>query len=222
MNRNPITTKKPPPRREGAAMLVVLMVLLMTTATATMAVHSTSMEIRSAGHARQALQAEYLAEGATYAAISYMDILKANGVLVQYLRTNVGAGILAGPAETTMDRASNRLRIAMRDFTPVASAGLRALPVETRPENGPSVGPRNAYQPDFVVDGTDLFQMTRDDAGRDLTGRGAQYFRITLTSRATMAPPSDYRVAGDTRSYNEIAMRARMISEAGPFWMGGH
>lgn len=222
MNRNTTLPRKPNARREGAAMLVVLMVLLMTTATATMAIHATSMEIRAAGHSRQALQAEYLAEGGAYAALSYIDVLKANGALVQYLRTNVGAGVASAPTETTIDRTTNLFRVQMRDFTPTSSAGVRAFPVETRAANVPSMGPRNAYQPDFVVDGTDLYQMARDDAGRDLTGRGAQYFRMTLTSRATMAPPSDFRASDDTRSFNEIAMRARTMTEVGPFWMGGH
>src|SRR5690606_8313768 len=91
-------------RREGAAMLVVLMVLLMTTAMATFAIHATSMELRGAGHARQAVQAEHLAEGATYAGVSYIDRLGALGSLTQYLRTTVAAGTLTAPNEATMDR----------------------------------------------------------------------------------------------------------------------
>jgi hypothetical protein len=203
-------------------MLVVLMVLLMTTATATMAIHATSMEIRSAGHSRQALQAEYLAEGSTYAALSYLEVLRANGALVQYLRTTVAAGVSTGPGEVTMDYGTNLFRIRMQDFTPTSAAGVRGLPVETRATAVPSMGPRNAYQPDFEIGGTDLYQLARDDAGRDLTGRGAQYFRMTLTSRATMAPPGDYRAADDSRSFNEVAMRARTIAEVGPYWIGGH
>lgn len=201
-------------------MLVVLMVLLMTTATATFAIHSTSMEIRAAGFARQAVQAEYLAEGGAYAGVSYLDVLKADGSLVQYMRTSVAAGVASSPSEATVDRTTNLLRITMRDFNDAPS--VNSPPVETEAARTPSLGPHNTYEPTFTVDGTDLYQISRDDAGRDLTGRGSHYYRVTLTSLGQMAPPSDYRVAGETRSYNEVAMRARAITEVGPFWIGGH
>jgi hypothetical protein len=203
-------------------MLVVMMVLLMTTATATVAIHTTTMEIRSAGQVRQAVQAEYLAESGSYGALGYMDMVGAHGVLVQYSQTSVAGGTAAAPTETTMDRATNLLRIQMSDLTPGVAGNVTSPVVENRTGRVPSVGPRNAYQPNFVVDGTDLYQISRDEAGRDLTGRGAQYFRMTLTSRATMAPPSDYRATGDVRDYNEIASRARTLTEVGPYWIGGH
>lgn len=213
-------------QREGAAMLIVLMVLLMTTATATFAIHSTSTEIRAAGHARQAVQAEYLAQGGAYAGVGYVEVLKANGALTQYLQTDVAAGTASSPDEATVGVASNMLRIPMSHFDDFA--GVQGPPVELEHARTPSLGPRNAYQPDFMVDGTDLYEVAREEAGRDLTGRGARYFRMTLTSRGQMAPPGDYRETGadgtpvEDRSYNEVAMRARAITEVGPFWLGGH
>lgn len=199
-------------------MLIVLIILLMTTATATFAVHATSVEIRAAGHVRQAVQAEHLAEGGAYAAVSYLDVLKANGSLAQYLRTDVAANVASSPDEATVDRQTNLLRIRMEDFA--NAPGVNSPPLET--EGAPSLGPSSAYVPDFMVDGTDLHQLSRDAAGRDLTGRGASYYRVTLTSRASMAPLNDYRATGDARSYNEVAMRARAFTEVGPFWLGGH
>jgi hypothetical protein len=208
-------------------MLMVLIVLLMTTATATFAIHSTSTEIRAAGHARQAAQAEYLAQGGAYAGVGYVEILKANGALTQYLRTDVAANTASSPDEARVDRTTNILRIPRTHFE--SFAGAQAPPVELEPSRTPSLGPRNAYEPDFMVDGTDLYEVAREEAGRDLTGRGARYFRMTLTSRGQLAPRAgDYRETDadgtpvDDRSYNEVAMRARAITEVGPFWLGGH
>lgn len=214
MNR--IASKRSIERREGAAMLVVLLVLLMTTATATFAIHSTSIEIRAAGHTRQAGQAEHLAEGAAYAGVSYLDRLGAAGSIVQFLRTRVGRDVASSPSEATIDRETNLLRIRMQDFN--TAPGVTGLPLES----ASSFGPHNSHVPDFFVDGTDLYQISRDVAGTDLTGRGARFYRVTLTSLGQMAPPGDYRAADDTRSYNEVASRARAVTEVGPFWMGGH
>lgn len=201
-------------------MLIVLMVLLMTTATATLAIHSTSTEIRAAGHARQAVQAEYLAQGGAYAAVSYVDALKAQGSLTQYLQTDVDDTDRLGPSEVTVMQDSNALRIAMDDFN--GFMGVVSPPVETEAARTPSLGPHNAYEADFLVSGSDLYQIAREEAGRDLTGRGASYYRVSLTSRGTMAPESDYQDAADAeneRTYNEVAMRARAITEVGPFWL---
>jgi hypothetical protein len=222
MTRHAHTKHRSSAKREGAAMLIVLMVLLMTTATATFAIHSTSTEIRAAGHTRQAVQAEYLAQAGAYAGVGYVEVLKANGALTQYLQTDVAANTASSADEATIDQTTNMLRIPMTDFD--GFVGAQAPPVELDAARTPSLGPHNAYQPDFVVDGTDLYEVAREEAGRDLTGRGARYFRMTLTSRAQMAPRNDYRESADLRerSYNEVAMRARAITEVGPFWLGGH
>lgn len=199
-------------------MLVVLLVLLMTTATATFAIHSTSTEIRAAGHARQAAQAEYIAQGGAYAAISYLDVVNPMAVVAQHLATPVRPDDVLMPEDVAVGLQTNVLRIPMQDFLGMA----HAPPLETEAVHTPSLGPRNAYQPDFLVTGTDLHQVAREEAGRDLTGRGANYYRVTLTSRGQMLPRSDFHEAGDPRSYNEVAMRARAMTEAGPFWAQGH
>jgi hypothetical protein len=203
-----IPKKSPSKRREGAAMLIVLLVLMMTTATATFAIHSTSVEIRAAGYSRQAMQTESLAEGGAYAAVGYVDAMKANGSLVQYLRTSVQANTPSSPTEASMGRETNLLRIQNGDFGD--TTGATAPPVEND-----TFGPHSVYQPSFIVDGTDLYETTRDRAGEDLSGRGTHYYRVTLTSRGAMNIP------GETPQNHETAMRARALAEVGPFWVGG-
>lgn len=194
-------------------MLIVLMVLLMTTATATFAMHSTSIEIRASGHARQAMQAEHLAIGGAYAGLGYADWLTPQGVVDQYNRTTIAANVKPSPREESVATATNRLRIPMSDF----QLAVVEPPIEIEAAHTPSFGPRSAYVPNFVVDGSDLHLVTRDVAGRDLTGRGTNQLRITLTSHGWMAPRD-----APEGTYHEVAMRARAITEAGPVWPGGH
>jgi hypothetical protein len=213
--------KKRADKRRGAAMLVVLLVLTMTTATATFAIHATSVEIRAAGFARQAQQAEHIAEGGALAGIAYVDMLKANGSLVALLRTDVAANTPSSPGEATVSRETNLIRVQLDDFTST-TPGVNGPPIETDLERTPSLGPRTAYVPSFMVDGTDVYTVFRDQAGEDLSGRGTRFYRMSLTSRGTLAPASDYRASGDDRDYHESAQRARAYVEVGPFWAGGH
>lgn len=198
-------------------MLIVLMVLLMTTATATYAIHSTTMEIRSAGFSRQAMQTSYVAEGAAYAGLGYIDSLGAQGAFVQYSRTRVNAGIASSSNAATMAYDTNLLRVEMADFA-TASAGLVGPPIETEPARVPSLGPHSVNVPSFTIDGTDLYRTTRQVAGRDGTGRNPMnYVRLNVTARGRMAPPSDFQRSGDPRSFNESAVNARAYTEMGPF-----
>lgn len=197
-------------------MLIVLMVLLMTTATATFAIHSTVMEIRSAGYQRQALQTSYVAEGGTYAALSYIDVMGPQAAFVQYSRTQVASTVAVAPGSATLDRTTNVLRVEMDDFA--GSAGAMAPPLELDVARQPSLGPHGASVPTFTVDGTDLYRSYRQVAGRDGTGRNPMaYVRLNLTSRGRMAPPSDYVSTGDPRSWHESSASARAYTEMGPF-----
>lgn len=208
--------KNPVERREGAAMLIVLMVLLMTSATASFAIHSTTMEMRSAGHSRQAMQASYVAEGGAYASLAYVDAMGAQAAFVQYSRTRVALDTPYAPGSATLGRETNLLRITMEDF--VGSPGVEAPPLETELAAHPSLGARSAYVPSFSVDGTDLYRSYRQVAGRDQSGRDPMnYVRLNMTARGRMAPPGDYRSTGDERDYHETAMNARAMAEMGPF-----
>ena len=197
-------------------MLMVLMVLMMTTATATFAIHATTMEMRSAGHARTAMQATYIAEGGAYAALAYMDATGAQGVFIQYLRTQVDANDAMGPNASTIDQDTNLLRIEMDDFN--TAPGVTSPPIETDVLRTPSFGPRTHVVPNFRVDGTDFYRTQRRVAGRDQSGRDPfTYVRINLTSHGRMAPPTDVTIGSDERSFNETAIASRAMAEMGPF-----
>ncbi|MBX3269716.1 MAG: pilus assembly PilX N-terminal domain-containing protein [Sandaracinaceae bacterium] len=206
----------PRPSREGAAMLVVLMVLIMTTATATFAVHATTVEMRSAGYARVAMQTNYVAEGGAYAALGYVDAIGARAAFTQYSRTRVRANTSLAPAHATLNRETNVLRIQMTDFD--GGFDVVGPPLERNLARTPSLGPRNNLVPSFTVDGTDVYRTQRLQAGRDQSGRNPMmYARINFTSRGRAAPPSDFTSAGDVRSYHESSANARAMAEMGPF-----
>lgn len=197
-------------------MLIVLMVLIMTTATATFAIHATTVEIRGAGHSRQAMQTGYIAEGGAYASLAYIDAIGAHGAYTQYMRTRVPAGRAIAPTWPILDRETNLLRIEMTDFN--AGFQVTSPPIETDAARVPSLGPRNYTVPTFTVDGTDVFRHFPEQAGRDQSGRNPMmYARINLTSRGSMAPPIDITRTGDPRSYNQSSINARAIAEMGPF-----
>ena len=203
-------------RREGAAMLIVLMVLMMTTATASFAIHSTTMEMRSAGYSRQAMQASYVAEGGAYASLAYIDSMGAQAAFIQYSRTTVPTGTPFAPGAPTVDRETNLLRITVDDFS--GAAGVEEPPIETEATAHPSLGARSAYVPSFSVAGTDLYRTYRQVAGRDQTGRDPMsYVRLNMTARGQLAPPGDYRATGEDRDFHETAMNARAMAEMGPF-----
>lgn len=205
-------------RRRGAAMLIVLMVLLMTTATATFAIHSTTVEIRSAGYSRQAMQTAYVAEGGLYASLAQVDVMGGQAAVETYNRTVIPSGVARLPGESAIDRESHSLTIAMEDFA-ASAGGVRANspPLELDMVRTPSLGPRGAYVPNFVVDGRDMYRTTIPRAGQEMSGRSAMHHVVfNMTSRGTMAPPGDYRADTDPRDYHETVVNARAMAVVGP------
>ncbi|MGE0785016.1 MAG: hypothetical protein AB7S26_04955 [Sandaracinaceae bacterium] len=194
-------------------MLMVLMVLMMTTATATFAIHATTMEMRAAGHSRTAMQTSYVAEAGLNAGLAYMDVNDRQAVLIQIMRTQVGANVQSAANSATVGRETNLLRIEMDDFT--LATNVNSPPIETDPLRTPSLGPRSASVASFTVDGTDPFRSTRARAGTASDGR-FQYLNIALTSRARVAPPGDTAVGTDPRTFNESAVNARAYAVMGP------
>lgn len=208
--------RTPSQKREGAAMLVVLMVLIMTTATATFAIHATTVEMRSAGYSRTAMQTAYVAEGGAYAALDYVDAVGASAAFTQYSRTRVTALTALAPNQPTLNRETNVLRIEMTDFD--SGYDVNSPPVERDPTRTPSLGPHNVLVPNFTVDGTDLYRNPRQQAGREHGGRNPlMYARINFTSRGRTAPATDITQAGDPRSFHESNVSARAMAEIGPF-----
>lgn len=227
--------------RRGVAMLVVMFILLMITAVAAFAVRSTSFEIRSAGHARRAMQTRHLASGGLMAGIALSDQLGPNVMCMavsqqQYVTTASRAGGSAGlrlaVEETSFGRQQDFLTMTMGDF--VGHAGIEGQPVETA-SGSESLGPGMGYQPDFWVDVYDVREVTQPVAGHDAGGTGVVHFMEGVyTARARTRPPSvlglaaAYSQAGSVpttsaearyqdRSYHETAMNARAVARVGPF-----
>ena len=211
---NKRTHKQPAKSREGAAMLIVLMVLIGTTATATFAIHSTTVEMRSAGYSRVAMQTGYLAEAGAYATVAKID-QSPRAAQVEAQRTRVAAGMAIGPHSVAMGRDVDVLRTEMDDFA--SAAGVTAPPVETDPARVPSLGPHSALVPNFRTTGSDMHAVTPPRAGAELSGNSnLTYYYLNITSRASLAPGSDFTRVGDPRSYHESSVSARALSVAGP------
>ncbi|MEZ4339381.1 MAG: pilus assembly PilX N-terminal domain-containing protein [Sandaracinaceae bacterium] len=197
-------------------MLVVLMVLIMTTATATFAIHATTVEMRSAGYSRTAMQTAYVAEGGAYAALDYVDAIGASAAYMQYSRTRVAASTPLAPNQPTLNRETNALIIEMTDFD--GGYDVNSPPVERDVVRTPSLGPHNAIVPTFTVHGTDLYRNQRQQAGRDQAGRNPlMYARVNFTSRGRTAPATDITRTGDPRAFHEANVNARAMAEIGPF-----
>lgn len=199
-------------------MLMVLMVLLMTTAAATFAIYSTTIEIRSAGYARQAMQTSYLAENGAYAGISYIDAIGAQAMRTQYERTRVTAGTSTEVNSATLSRDSNLLRVRMSDLE--STGGFTAPALETDMVRQPSLGPAHtgAYNATFNLNGTDMYRHYVASPGRNLTGNSQMIFvRMNLTARSSIAPRGDAPRGSDLRGYHETAVNARAMADVGPF-----
>ncbi|MFK7988809.1 MAG: hypothetical protein AB8I08_22505 [Sandaracinaceae bacterium] len=204
-------------------MLVVLMVLMMTTATATFAIHSTTVEMRSAGYGRQALQTEYVAQGAVFAGMAQIDAITPRAAYEQHRATTVDADTPYVPGSESFDRGTNVLRFRQEDFA--TAAGVNAAPLETNPSATPSLGDRSIYSPDFLIDGTDVYTFTASSASGPATEQSGhnpmRYFRINLTSRATLSINTDTvdrdtRLSGDDRDFHETISFSRAQIVAGP------
>ena len=195
-------------------MLIVLMVLMMTTATATFAIHSTTMEMRSAGYGRVSMQTGYVSEGAVYAGISYVDAIGPQATFIQYSRTTVTPDTPYVPGALSFDRPTNLLRIRQADFS--SAAGTYGPPLETT--TSPSLGTRNIYTADFLADGTDVHAYRPREAGREQSGNDPMgYIRINMTSRATMGVAGDSAISGDDLDRHDTIAHARAMAVVGPF-----
>ena len=194
-------------------MLMVLMVLLMTTATATFAIHSTSMELRSAGYLRQSMQTAYVAEGGLYAGVAHIDHIGGDGMWQMYRRNQVDGATVYGPNAVVGGIQRGLYRVTSTEI-----AQLSASPaVELDPTRVPSLGPHMAYAPSFTVDGTDIIGTLDEISGHDYSRPSAlRYVRGTFTSRGVMAIPGDVTTTGDARSFHETAVNARVVALVGP------
>jgi hypothetical protein len=207
-------------------MLIVMMLLLIVSATATLAVHSISTELRSSGYARQRLQTRYLAEGASMSTIAMLE-LQSPAVLYEVLErsTRTSPRRMLAPEEPVMTGDQPNHRVEMFRF--VGAPGVVSQPVELTPGRE-SLGAGMGYQPDFVVDVNDYFLVPFRVAGHRGDGTGTaerlQYLCVTFTARARTRPPVDVYspvTASDPptmrRSYHEVVATSRIVALSGPF-----
>lgn len=196
-------------------MLITMMVLLMTTATALFAIHATSSEIRAAGFTRQLMQTRYIGETGITAALAWVDYYGADSLRramtesSQANRAAGGAALNLSPFEPPLRADADAHRFYATDFV-----NLAALPVERET----SLGARNAFQTQLLVDVYDRHRVVRAVAGGQAQGGGRlEYLGATYTSRGRTRLPSDYvsGIPGD-RPFHEGASDARAFAVSGP------
>ncbi|AKF03265.1 pilus assembly PilX family protein [Sandaracinus amylolyticus] len=213
-------------RRDGAAMLVVMALLLIVTATATLAIHSTSVELRGTGNARQRMQTRYVAEGAL---VSAMTMIEQSGpeplsLSLERSQTRTGSTRRLAPEEPVMDPMVGNHRIEMTE--------LVAPYVANEPIASDSLGHGLGYVPNFVVDVNDSYRFTGIIAGHRSDGMGTlEYVAATYTARGRTQLPGRVDAyspgAGvgtsapdernwTVRGHHESAMNSRAIGISGP------
>ena len=188
-------------------MVIVMLILLMVTATAVFAVHATTYEIRAAGHMRQAMQAQYVAETGLTGSLAMVDSLGPAALLHAMERSEPPH---LAPFEPELLTGKQGYRMYLDDFS--TGAGM---PVTTESLGG-DVQP---YAPLFAVDVNDNYVFTGVIAGHRSDGHSRlRFMQATYTSRGrTRLASGDFTSAGDTRGYHESASDARAEGLSGPF-----
>ena len=227
----------PGPKRKGAAMLIVMLMLLSGTATAMFAIHATTSEIRSSGYARQALQAEYVADAALTTAMANVDF-HGPAAMVSALQLTEGNTTDMPGSEPDILVGRRNYRIYMADYcvdTASGSACSQSQQVTQAEDQDNLQGPlprnsvggeRQPFRPDFAVDVNDDYVFTAVLAGnRSDSGSRLRYLAATYTARGRMVVDIDYDVgtdddsqtSTDPRSFHEAASDARAYGVSGPF-----
>lgn len=189
-------------RNEGAAMLVTMLVLLSSTALAVFAVHSTTFEIRAAGHARQGMQSQYLGETGLNSAMAMVDYQGVDAVLWAMRQQNAeGIKPDMHPHEPDLLQDKQGYRIYHVDIpSTVAVADAESLAA-----HGPGTDPRAPYDPNFVVDINDHYESVRATPGERADGHGrVRYVHMTYTARGRLVLRSGsdrYEAASNGRAY---------------------
>lgn len=230
--------------QEGAAMIVVMLILMAATVGATFAVHATTMELRSAGQMRQALQTEYVGETGAVAALDYVTRIGPQGLLYAISQSTASASVGVNPyaeygepppADAGFGGASGARKPYYRmtcdpsqsqdDFSAAISGVAGGKPLETT-----SLGLHTNRTARFTVDINDHYTYQMPSPGARSDGRGTFHFLgATITSRGRTAiegidsagrPTTDPVTAGLTiyrKHETSNDARAQLIS--GPFAM---
>ncbi len=203
-------------REEGAVMLIVMLILLMSTATAIYAMHSTSYEVRAAGHARSAMQTEVVGETGLNATAAWADAITPQNMLTwlqqcsSINRARDGVALNMDPFEPALDPTKDACRLYAQDFAQVSPVLMM--------EGRTSVGPRQPMQTLLLVDVYENFESGEVRAGTRADSAGRFHMMdVTFTSRGRQRLPTDVTttVSGD-RQYNEAASDGRVFAITGP------
>jgi len=220
MNTSPTKNPSPPkPREEGAVMMVVMVVLLSVTALGVFSIHTTSYEIRAAGHSRQAMQAQYVSESALMSVLTYIDVLGPRSILEQERQIRDRASLnkpdMSVFGEPDLHDSKDGTRILAQDMAVFMTNDPLGIDVM-----GPAGGTRQPYAPFFVIDINDHYKSTQVQAGHDAGGNAnVRYLHSTYTARGRMrlvAGDSTGTSAVDPREYHETAADARAYGVSGP------
>lgn len=206
-------------------MLVVMLLLLIVTATATFAMHSTSVELRSTGHSRQRMQTRYVAEAALASSMTLLEQSGSPDALAHSLEASrLGSTTRRlAPEEPHMAAAQANHRVELSQFLVTPGVGM---PIETTPGQE-SLGVGMGYVPVFAVDVNDDYTFTGAVAGHRSDGGGMlAYLAATYTARGRTVLPGDTDPYSPTyapgtaphlrRGYHETAVNARAIGVSGP------
>lgn len=168
--------RRVPSREEGLVMVVVMMILLMVTATATFAAHSTSMDIRAAGHTRIAMQTHNLATTSLIAMSDYTERNTIQVVMGTVARANL-----------------NNARLDLTGLEPPLAAGKQGARFYSQdigtgvgdPAPANTFGARDPRVPTSTVDIYDIHTFSIPIAGHRADGLSPfRFVRSTFTARA--------------------------------------
>ncbi|MCB9630173.1 MAG: hypothetical protein H6725_22585 [Sandaracinaceae bacterium] len=175
-------------RERGLAMLVVLLVLMMVTATAMFAMHTSSLELRAAGHSRRAMQAEYVSEGTATTAVATVATMGSESLLRKLRRDrelNVIGGGAGNPEMQGLETSYNSNQFDVGRLT-VADFNLVGTTTTTD-----QLGPHEPGDAVRWVDVNDVYVTQLNRAGeRAGDGAPAVQMHIVYTARARLRPPS--------------------------------
>ena len=185
-------------------MLVTMLVLLSCTALAVFAVHSTTFEIRAAGHARQGMQSQYLGETGLNSAMAMVDAQGVDAVLwAMRQQTEAGITTTLSPLEPELGENKEGYRIYDVDIpSTLEMADAESL---AAPGPGGMLSPRAPYDPNFVVDINDHYESVQTTPGERADGHSRlRYVHMTYTARGRLVLRSGsdrYEAASNGRAY---------------------
>lgn len=198
-------------------MLIVMLILLISTATATFAVQATGLEVRSAGHERQALQTHYVTEAGIESALLWVD--DTDPSVVAHVMASSSPPDLS-QYEPALMAGKQGYRLVLGDFATLDdeqdpnSDTVRNPPIDTDSPH-PSLG-TVPYEPTFTVDINDNYTFSGAMPGYRVDGKSSMKYMIaTYTIRGQTAIPQS-----GTQNPKITAMNAtsvgRVFARSGP------